>query len=77
MTVSTIPKVNSDRYRAAKAAVRARCAHLKLCQDATTRCVDRAAALIRAGRSAAVAAAEGVALAKRLARLSWARGAVR
>jgi hypothetical protein len=63
--VIPMPRIDHRAYAAAKDAVRHRCNHLRLCDDATERCEGRAAALIRTGRSAATAVAEGIKLAKR------------
>lgn len=69
MSPVPFPRIDGRRYQAAKAAVRERCRALNLCESAAQRCIDRAAAQVRAGRSAAVAIAEGNALARRLASL--------
>lgn len=69
MNISTLPHIRGERYRAVKDSVRTRCTSLRLCDDATRRCVDRAAALLREGHSAACAISDGIALAKRLAGL--------
>lgn len=64
---ATFPKIPAGRYRAVKDSVRNRCTDFSLCDDAVRQCVDRAAKMLRDGRSAAVAISEGVSLAKRLA----------
>lgn len=62
-----LPSIHAGRYRAVKLAVHERCHHLGLCAEASERCTQRAARLLREGRSAATAIADGIRLAKRLA----------
>lgn len=67
--VIPMPRIDDRRYQEAKRATRERCQHLQLDPDDTARCVACTASVIRAGRSAATAVAEGVAEAKRRAGL--------
>lgn len=75
-TVLALPRLRGDRYQATKAAVRERCRFLHLTPAQTAECVDHAAALMRRGRSGAVATAAGIRLAKDIAtqRDSWQPG---
>jgi nicotinic acid mononucleotide adenylyltransferase len=66
--VIAMPRIDGTRYQAAKSVVRHRCEHLQLCAEATQRCVDKAAQMVRSGSTAASAASAGIALAKRLHR---------
>lgn len=66
--VIPMPKLRGDRYKATKRAVRERCLALHLNAGHTAEAIDHAATLYRKGRSAAVATAEGIRLAKMLAK---------
>ena len=62
---------NPQAIHSVKDQVRFSCERRGLCDEATKRCIDRAAALMRAkGLTARQAINEGIALAKRLASLS-------
>lgn len=75
-TVLALPRMRGDRYQATKAAVRERCKHLHLTPAQTAECVDHAAALMRRGRSGAVATNAGIRMAKDIAaaREAWQPG---